>query len=487
MSAPPAERPVRRALAAVGRRSAGAVWLGLSIAGHAGAAGPQPVSASPSPMAAPAPRLVSPWAPDIREAVIQVPVTVRDADGRTLRGELPVTTFRPAGSGPFPLVVINHGRDLRHRLNYERQRYESAARFFIRKGFAVAVPLRLGYGELARVGDPESSLSCQQPRFAAAMEVAGAQVAAVVRSLALAPDIDPRRIVLVGQSVGGLAVLSALPMLQEADVGVIAAINFAGGHGANPQASPGQPCRPDLLQQEIARMGSALGRPLAVASRERDPTSSVGANRNPSDGTDGDAHEARDAPSWQGRSPDGRPSRRGSMPMDGATTGAALPVPTLWLYAENDRSFAPARAHAWAQAYRQAGGAATLQLLPPFGEDGHRLFTDGNDRWQPWVDDFLRPLGVDLPGALPFPTGGRVAVEDEGALPPSPRELHQLYRQFLAARTPRAFAMNGQSRSAFATGDDAQSRALAACEQGAQAEEPCRLYAVNHTVVWSFP
>src|SRR5437868_12919137 len=109
--------------------------------------------AEPAVPAASAPERLQ---PDMREAIVRVPARVEDAFGKVVEGELPVTTFRPAGPGPFPLAVISHGRNSDKRADYPRQRFESAARYFLRKGFAVAVPLRLGYGELAGAGDPES-------------------------------------------------------------------------------------------------------------------------------------------------------------------------------------------------------------------------------------------------------------------------------------------------------------------------------------------
>ncbi|WAC74706.1 hypothetical protein OU995_08400 [Roseateles sp. SL47] len=410
----------------------------------------RPLSASTSasvPASVPV-RTAGPWAPDLRERIDPVPVRVVDAQGRMVAGELPVTVFRPAGPGPFPLAVISHGRDWRQRAHYQRQRYESAARFFVRKGYAVAVPLRLGYGELAAAGDPESTLSCDHPRYAEALGAAGQQIASVVRFMVKQPDIEASRTVLVGQSVGGMASLAALAALQspvhppssqplqtsqaEFDVpmpSILAVINISGGHGGRPDGA-GSPCRPDLLKQELARLGRLQ-------------------------------HQQPEAA-----------------------------VPTLWLYADNDRFFGAHWPTQWAQAYQEAGGRMSWRSLPPVGQDGHRLFTEANDVWQPVVDAFLRPLGVEIPGALPYPPEddrGWVDVGDLSALPTSTPELQRLYRAFLAAPLPRAFAMNGQTRSAFATGDDASSRALARCEEGAQAETPCHLYAVNRTVVWSPP
>lgn len=378
-------------------------------------------SIPPAAANAVAPAAARAFAWDIREAVLRVPVQVDDAFGRVVSGELPVTTFRPAGPGPFPLVVINHGRDPKTRARYQRQRFESAARFFVRKGFAVAVPLRLGYGELADAGDPEASVDCQRPRYAVAAKALSLQLQAVVRRMAREPDIDADRVVLLGQSMGGFAALAAT---ADGVPGQVAAINFAGGHGGSPDQHPGEPCRVDLLTREFARFGMSE---------------------------------------------------------------SAARVPGLWLYTENDRYFAPRHPRQWAQVYRDGGGQVELRVLPPFDDNGHLLFARGNDQWQPIVDDFLRRLGFDQPGALPYPLPGRVRAGQEGAFPFGSSALREQYRQFLSASAPRAFATNGRNRWGLALGDDAQSRALAMCDGGAQSDEPCHLYAVNDAIVWSQP
>lgn len=241
-----------------------------------------------------------------------------------------------------------------------------------------------------------------------------------MKALSTTADIDAHRIVLVGQSVGGFATIAATAERIE---GQVAAIDFAGGHGGDPDTHPGEPCRPEDLQRRFSDFGR-------------------------------------------------RTAERGT------------PVPTLWVFTENDRYFSARYQRRWSDAYRSAGGLVETRQLPPFGDDGHLLFGRGNDLWQPLVDAFLKPLGFEVPGALPFPSGGEVAIDDEGALPD--RRMVDGYRKFLAAKEPRAFATNGRTWG-YAYGDDAQSRALALCDRRTQAAERCRLYAVNRTVVWSQP
>ena len=76
--------------------------------------------------------------------------------------------------------------------------------------------------------------------------------------------------------------------------------------------------------------------------------------------------------------------------------GKASRVPSLWIYTENDHYFGPDLSQRMFTAYTEAGGKATLLLLPPFGEDGHTLFgaAKGVPLWRDKVDAFLREIGV---------------------------------------------------------------------------------------------
>jgi dienelactone hydrolase len=58
--------------------------------------------------------------------------------------------------------------------------------------------------------------------------------------------------VVVGQSFGGATAIAAASMNPS---GVVAAINFAGGGGGDPDNRPENPCRPDLLEKVLASYG----------------------------------------------------------------------------------------------------------------------------------------------------------------------------------------------------------------------------------------
>lgn len=354
---------------------------------------------------------------DINEAIIRLPVVATNLEGLETRGEILVTTFKPAGNGPFPLVVISHGRDSKKRAEVGRSRFESAARYFVRKGFAVAVPTRLGYGETASAGDPESNGGrCDRARYDAALSAAASQIIATVTRLREESWVAQNRLLLVGQSVGGISTVAATARNIP---GLIAAVNFAGGHGGRPDTLPGQPCNPTELERAFGEFGK--------------------------------------------------------------TTTA----PMLWIYTENDRYFNPAHSRAWHTIFSAAGATAEYRLLPAFGEDGHTLFSSGNDLWQPMLDTWLSQFGFDTPGVPPRPPANKsatiAATDQVPHLSQSGRDTG--YAAFLAKTAPRAFALSAQGNWGWATGtDDLLSRTLANCQK--KSGNPCKLYAVNDDVVW---
>ena len=203
---------------------------------------------------------------DIREAIVRVPVTVKDAFNKEITGDVLVTTFRPQGPGPFPLVVMNHGGSATPAQD-PRPRYEPIARFFIRKGFAVAVPQRLGYGVSASAGDPEDEMSCSNPRYQPAGDAAAVQVLAVVAHMRKEADIDPSRLVIMGQSLGGFTTVATAATKPD---GLVAAINIAGGSGGNPVTRPGNPCKAYLLEYTFAAWGKTATAPMLWMYSEND-------------------------------------------------------------------------------------------------------------------------------------------------------------------------------------------------------------------------
>ncbi len=378
-----------------------ALWLVLaaaSLLAHAQA------PASPPTVAA-----------DLREEVLRLPVTVKDLYGREEQRDIALTVFRPPGDGPFPLLVMSHGRAVAdRRAGQGRQRFETFARYMVSKGFAVFVPTRVGYGDTYGDFDPESSGSCNQLHPQAAAQAASDQVLAAVAHARTLPWVDASRWVAVGQSVGGLATLA---VVSRAPAGLVAAINFAGGLGGNPETRPGNPCSPAAVE----RM-------------------------------------------WRQQA-------------------ATAQLPMLWIYWLNDLYWGAEWPQRWARAWAEGGGVATLHQLPAVGHDGHGGMNIDMEHWVPLVEPYLAQAGFSRSGLVARPPATSFAAIDDADKLPAPAGVREgLYKRFLAAKPPRAFAVGPRGAAGFASGDWALGRALGFCQ--ARRGEPCRLYAVDDEVVW---
>lgn len=76
--------------------------------------------------------------------------------------------------------------------------------------------------------------------------------------------------------------------------------------------------------------------------------------------------------------------------------GKTAAVPMLWIDTENDKYFGPNHPKEWFEAFRKAGGSGEFVQFPPWGEDGHSLFTAFPAVWRPTVVEFLRKQGFEM-------------------------------------------------------------------------------------------
>jgi dienelactone hydrolase len=150
----------------------------------------------------------------INEHIVLIPA------GRNHQARLETTVFQPNGPGPFPLIIINHGKDPGHPNLQPRDRFYHMAHAFVARGYAVMVPMRQGFANsTGRYRDHGCDMTAngyiQADDIRDALEFARDQ-----------KWIDADHIVVAGQSYGGLATMALgtreLP-------GVRALINFAGG------------------------------------------------------------------------------------------------------------------------------------------------------------------------------------------------------------------------------------------------------------------
>ncbi len=349
--------------------------------------------------------------PTLGESIVMV------KNARLLPVDLETTLFRPPGNGPFPVVVINHGKESGNNRMQPRSRPTPAVREFLQRGYAVVVPMRQGF---SNSGGRAVGEGCN---IAGNGDAQADDIRAVVTWLATQPWADTQRMVMLGQSHGGLATLA---YARDPNPGFKLFVNFAGGlkwadggcqweralvdayarygagtkvaslwfYGANDSYFP-----PDVIRPAHAAYVAAGGPAEMVA---------FGAFGN-------DAHSlfasARGLPIW-------------------------WPTVELKLAAAGLPS-----------------GVAEPQFAPP------------------------------VPMAAP-PASGFAAVDDVDKLPRLSEKGREVYRQFLTKPAPRAFALSDGGAWGWATeGYDPLRRAMEICRRTAAAE--CRLYAVDAAVVWS--
>ncbi|WP_394789451.1 dienelactone hydrolase family protein [Rhodoferax sp.] len=332
-------------------------------------------------------------------------------------GQLQTTLYRPPGEGPFPLVVLNHGKAPGDPHFQPRQRYEEQAREFLQRGYMVVVPMRQGFaqstGSYIGGGCNVESNGRQQAK----------DVVTVLDYLHGVRDADTSRILVVGQSHGGLTTLAFGTLNYP---GVKGLVNFAGG-----------------LRQD-------------------------------------------DCPGWQAT------LSRAFQSYASHTT-----LPSLWFYGDNDSYWQPWHYREMYRYYQAGGGKARLVAFGNFGSDAHAMFAShaGLKIWVPEVDAFLAELG--LPHAVlqrlpltvheaPVPQATDFArFDDEKVVPRLKETGRQGYLKYLAAESPKAFAVSATGGAwAFTAGRaDAMRLALQRCN-GFAKDDSCQLYAVDEAVVW---
>ncbi|MBN3841116.1 prolyl oligopeptidase family serine peptidase [Burkholderia sp. Ac-20349] len=204
---------------------------------------------------------------DLHEAVSTIDVTVKDFYGAEQTGKVAITQFFPDGDGPFPILILNHGRNSNNRAAPERFRYTQQVAVFLKLGFAVFAPTRIGYGAYGIQFDPEYSGACRHKDYHPMIDAARAEELAVLDYAKRQPHVTSNRIVIVGQSVGGFVTTA---MAADNPAGVVAAINFAGGAGGDPVQHPGSPCQDELMEAMYSRFGKTARVPMLWIYTEND-------------------------------------------------------------------------------------------------------------------------------------------------------------------------------------------------------------------------
>jgi dienelactone hydrolase len=174
--------------------------------------------------------------------------------------------YQPEGSGPFPVVIINHGSPTNAADRAKTQAlYTVPSEQFLKWGFVVIIPIRRGYGDTGGFW-AETYFSCNNPEYVKAGHASADDIEAAVNFAKKLPNVDRERILLVGQSAGGWGALAAA---TRDDVRVRAVINFAGGRGGMRNGIANNNCNPDSLVEAAGKFG-ATKRPSLWLYTEND-------------------------------------------------------------------------------------------------------------------------------------------------------------------------------------------------------------------------
>lgn len=168
-------------------------------------------------------------------------------------------------AGRLPLAIITHGspRESAARRRMSAGHMSFQAEELARRGYIAVVVMRRGYGASEGVW-AESSGRCDAADHERAARESARDLRAALRSLATWPIVDASRVIVIGQSAGGIGTVA---LAADPPKGLKAAINFAGGRGSR---GPNDVCSEDRLVQAYAALGKTARIPSLWIYTEND-------------------------------------------------------------------------------------------------------------------------------------------------------------------------------------------------------------------------
>lgn len=158
--------------------------------------------------------------------------------------------IRPSAPGRYPVAIFSHGapRNAEERRKMSPYATLPVAMEFVRRGYAVAIVMRRGYGTSG--GNYSEGVACERDGdFTASGLIAAADIRAAFEFIAKRNDVDPNVMIAVGESAGGF---SSIALSSKPPRGLVAVISFAGGRGST---GPYEICQKDKLIQAFSNYG----------------------------------------------------------------------------------------------------------------------------------------------------------------------------------------------------------------------------------------
>jgi len=197
--------------------------------------------------------------------LIEEKVLIPSNNGRAIAA----TILRPEGEGPYGAVVLNHGvsASARERARESSDLLINAAAVFARRGYVVVMPLRRGFG--ATGGEmAEDPGSCSNPDYQKAEANAAEDVMVAYNYARTLPYVDGSRMMLAGQSAGGM--VSVFTAATRQPEGLVAVLAFAAGRGGDPDINPGIPCAIEPVAKVMDGLGKTIKVPVLFHYAEND-------------------------------------------------------------------------------------------------------------------------------------------------------------------------------------------------------------------------
>lgn len=184
-------------------------------------------------------------------------------DGRAI--ELEAYLVKPALPARLPLAVLTHGspRDAAGRARMAATQMAFQAEELARRGYLAVVVMRRGYGTSSS-GWSEGYGRCDSPEYERAARESARDLRAALHVLATRPDVDRSRMIVIGQSAGGIA---AVALAAQPPEGLKAIVNFAGGRGSR---GPNDVCSEDRLVDAYGALGKTARIPSLWIYTEND-------------------------------------------------------------------------------------------------------------------------------------------------------------------------------------------------------------------------
>jgi dienelactone hydrolase len=183
---------------------------------------------------------------------------------------LEVVIYKPPGNGPFPALMFNHGstgNGDNPALFNSTWSSPTLARYFTDKGWLVAFPQRRGRGKSDGLYDEgfesnRSRYACSPALSLPGLERALSDMDAAADYLAARPNVDSKRMLLGGQSRGGIASVAYAGTRPTRFFGVV---NFVGGW-------VGDRCvHAEAINTASFKRGAAFTAPMLWLYGENDP------------------------------------------------------------------------------------------------------------------------------------------------------------------------------------------------------------------------